>query len=327
MVSGQGNVDKQPPMKTRFFALFFVIVGLALAYVMAGQILEALAPYGWQKTDCLIKRSDVLYDAKELHACSHSLEYQYVVSGERKTGSTWRIDPGVPPAWCSAWASHASDFPPTTTVACYVDPRNPDRAVLDRGNLFSIFKLILPIGLVGIGIAIFRRTSSLFPPSKAAVKRLGRWIAVCVLLAGAIGTLFAGVLPLLEAFGSRTWNKAECEVLSSRLRTSSSGSAPGSATRNRGYDIDIVFTYAVNGRNYVSDRYDFSSFGSGSADSLARITDRYPAGAKVSCAVRADNPYAAVLVPGLSAENLWGFLPLLAVAIGFCMLVAIRRID
>ncbi|MEO7549461.1 MAG: hypothetical protein ABIT82_13640 [Ramlibacter sp.] len=120
-----------------------------------------------------------------------------------------------------------------------------------------IFTLILPIGLIFIGIAILKSRSSLFPPSKAGVKRIGQGLAVCIFLAGAVGTLFAGVLALYGAIDSKNWNKAECEVLASRLKTSDTGSAPGLATRSKGYYIDIVYTYAMNGWSYVSDRYDF----------------------------------------------------------------------
>lgn len=315
-------------MKARIFALVFIVAGLALAYVMARQILESLAPYAWKKAECLIKRSDVIYGVKQEHACSHSLAYEYEASGLTKTGSTWRLDSGVPYEWCSDWASFASNFSPTAKVSCHIDPLDPDRAVLDQGSIFSIFKLILPIGLTCIGIALLRRKSSIFPISKVGVKRLGQGVAVCTALTGAVATVYSGVLPMYVSYDSRTWNKAECEVLWSALRTSSgSASSPGAATQNRGYYIDIVYTYAMDGRSYVSDRYDFSSFGSGSSAHLAQVTDKYPVGAKVSCSVSPDNPYEAVLVPGLSTQYLWGFLPLLGMPIGFLLWRAVRRIS
>ncbi len=313
-------------MKRHFFAWVFIVTGLALSYAMAKQILESLAPYGWQKNECQIIQSDVVHAAGQRPACRHALAYRYEISGVRRTGSTWRLDPGVPHAWCSDWASFASRFRPAATVACYVDPRDADRVVLDRGDLLSVFKLALPLGLVFIGIAMVKTRAPMFPPSKATVKRMGRGLAVCLVLAGAIGTLFGGVLPFYGSFDSRTWNQAECEVLSSSLRSSGTSSAPGANTRSRGHFIDIVYTYAVDGRNYVSDRYDFSAFGSGGAERLAQVTDRYPPGAKVPCAVSAANPYDAVLVPGPSARYLWGFWPLLGVLFGSLMWTSMRWI-
>ncbi|MEO7640520.1 MAG: DUF3592 domain-containing protein [Ramlibacter sp.] len=319
------NVDRQFPMKSRIFGLLFIVAGLALGYVITKQTIESLVPYGWEQSECLIKKSDVVYDAKE-RACRHSLEYQYEVAGVIKTGTTWRLDPGVPYEWCRDWASHASNFPPAAKLSCHIDPKNPDRAVLDRGNLLSIFTLILPIGLLFIGIAILRRKSSNFSPNLAGVKRIAQVVAACTVLAGVLGTLFAGVLPLYESYASRTWSKAECEVLASALRTSGTGSAPGLASRSNGYFIEIVYTYAMDGRRYVSDRYDFDPLGSGSADSLAQVTSQYPTGAKVSCAVSPSNPYEAVLVAGPAAKYLWGFIFLLGLPIGFGLWIAVRRI-
>lgn len=314
-------------MKTRAFAFVFIVVGLALGYAMARQLLESLAPYGWNKSECLITKSEVVFDAKQANACRHSLAYQYEVSGIKKTGDTWRLDPGVPYEWCSHWASFASNFPPAATPSCYVDPQNPERAVLDRGNLFSLFALSLPLCLIGVGIAIWRRKSTSFSPGKSAVKRIAQVVAGCTAVAGAVGTIYAGVLPFYQSYESKSWNKAECEVLSSGLRTSRSGSGPGSSKQNPGYYIDIAYTYAMNGRSFVSDRYDFSMFGSGSAAKLAEVTDKYSVGAKVSCSVSPTNPYEAVLVAGpASARYLWGFLPLAGVLIGFVMWFAVRRI-
>ena len=314
-------------MKNSLIASLLIVAGLALSYVMARQIIESLAPYGWQQIECLIERSDVVFEAGAEGRCKHILQYHYEIDGVRKTGGTWRRDPGVPYSWCSAWSSFAGEFPPSTRVSCYVDPQDSSRVVLDRGNIYSVFKLIVPIGLILIGASMLRFKSSIFPPSKAVVKRIAQAVALGVLLGGVIGTYYSGVLPLYKSYDSRTWNRVECEVLSSSLRTSSASAASSSGgSQNRGYYLEIVYNYVVNGRTYVSDRYDFSVFGSGSVESLAMVTDRYPVGAKVPCAMKFENPYEAVLEPGFSAKYLWGLLPLAAAFIGSFLFSAARKI-
>lgn len=314
-------------MKNRLLASLLVIVGIVLSFVMAKQIFDSLAPYSWQKTECLIKRSHVVYLPEEANTCKHSLEYQYKIAGTSKTGHTWRLDPGVPYSWCSDWSSFAGQFPPSTLVDCYFDPKDSDRVVLDRGNLFSLLKLILPFGLLFIGISLLRIKKSVFPLKKEDVKRIAKVIAFCVLLGGIIATYFSGIIPLYQSYDSSSWTKIECEVLSSSLRTSSpSATSPGASTQNRGYCIDIVYTYTINGQAYVSDRYDFNVFGSGKADDLAKITEKYPVGANVSCSVSPNNPYDSVLEPGFSAKFLWGFIPLIAVLVGTVLLTTLRKI-
>lgn len=312
-------------MKARILGLVLMGVGLVLGYAIAKQTRGFLAPYGWKEAQCLVTKSDVVYAPQE-QKCSHSLAYQYEAAGAKKTGGTWRLDPGVPYDWCKDWASFASEFPLNTTHSCRVDPQNPDRAVLDPGNLFDIFKLLLPLGLIFGGVVLFRGKPALFPPTKAGVKRFAQVVAVCIFVAGVLGTIYAGVLPTVTSFDSRTWNTAQCEVLSSGLRTSGTGSAPGSATRNKGYYLDIVYTYAIDGRRYVSDRYDFSWFGNGWSGDLPQIVEKYPAGAKVACSVSPDNPYEAVLVPGPFAKYLLGFITSLLMPIGVGLWMTARRL-
>lgn len=302
-------------MTKRVIGLMLIVVGLALAYLIAKQTVEFLSPYVWQPSQCLIQRSEVLYGAQTDLKCRHALEYRYEVAGVQKTGRAWRLDDGVPPELCSEWASFAGKFPPGATQSCHVDPQNPDRVVLDRGNVFSIFKLILPAVLVIAGMAILASRGPLVP-SQAIVLRIVQFVALGIVLAGAVAGVTTGIVPLAESFDSRDWKKSQCEVLSSGLRTTGTGSSPGSATRNKGYYINIVYTYAVNGRSFVSDRYDFDSFGSGRGDELREITDKYPAGAKVACAVNAANPYEAVLVPGMALKYLFGLIFFLGLPIG-----------
>ncbi|RYF42509.1 MAG: DUF3592 domain-containing protein [Cytophagaceae bacterium] len=296
-----------------------------MGYAIAKQTLAFLAPYGWKESQCLVTKSDVVY-ARQEHKCSHSLAYQYEVAGTKKTGDTWRLDPGVPCDWCKDWSSFASEFPLNSTLSCRFDPQNPNRAVLDRGNLFDIFKLLLPLGLILVGIALFRGKPALFPPTKAGVKRVCQFVAVCMFVAGVLGTIYAAVVPLVASFDSKTWNAAQCEVLASGLRVSGKGSGPGSSKQSPGYKIDIVYTYAVNGRNYVSDRYDFYWFGSAWSEDLPEIVDEYPVGEKVDCSVNPDNPYEAVLVPGPFAKYLLGFITTLLMPIGVGLWFTARRL-
>lgn len=303
-------------MSKRVIGLMLIVVGLALGFLIAKQTLEFLSPYGWQASQCVIQRSEVLYGAQTDLKCRHALEYRYDVSGVQKTARAWRLDDGVPPERCSEWASFASKFPPGTTQSCYVDPQNPDRVVLDRGNVFSIFKMILPGVVIIAGIAMLASGGAPLVPSHAFVLRIVQFIALGIAVAGAVAGVTTGVVPLAESFDSWDWKKSQCEVLTSGLRTSGVGSGPGSATRSKGYYINIVYTYAVDGRNFVSDRYDFDPFGSGSGDKLTEITDKYPAGSKVACAVNAANPYEAVLVPGMALKYLFGLIFLLGLPIG-----------
>lgn len=312
-------------MKLRIFGLVFIVLALVLGYAITKQTLGFLAAYGWNESQCLVKKSDVIYTREE-HTCSHSLEYQYEASGVKKTNSTWRLDPGQPYDWCRDVATFASGFPPNTALSCRVDPQNPDRAVLDRGNVLSFFKLLLPLAMLFFGIAMVTGKPALFPPSEGVVKRICQVVAAAMLSAGAFGTIYGGVMPMAESFDSSSWTKAQCEVLSSGQRITGTGSGPGSSKQNPGYYMAIIYTYALEGRNYVSDRYDFSWWGTGKSEKNTRIIEQHPIGAKVACWVNPDNPYEAVLVPGPLFKYLLGFIPAFLLPIGLGLWIAMRRL-
>jgi len=305
-----------------------IFSGLILASIVGKQVSEELSPFFWRQSTCTIERSEVVFSPAEnlgnAEKCRHILSYNYEVNGGLQRGNTWRIDPGEPFSWCSSWASFASNFAPNSTVECYIDPSDNTRSVLSRGNIFAVFKLLFPLLIVIVGVLILRKRA----PSPAMPSSRVRLIATCVatgvFIAGTIGTFFAGVIPLYELYDSGDWKENNCEVLSSSLRSSSSGVAQGS-NNSRGYQLDIVYTYSFDSANYVSDRFDFTKFGSGDDEALARITNKFPVGKIVPCWVDAANPYEAVLDRDLRLKYLAGFVPLLATFMGLLLLFVARR--
>jgi len=156
---------------------------------------------------------------------------------------------------------------------------------------------------------------------------IAQCVAVCAILAGTVGTFFAGVLPIYELFRSSGWAQVECTVLYNALRTSAASTTGGrGSSSSRGYQIEIVYTYKVAQQSYVTDRYDFMKMGSGDDDALAREKDKYPVGTTVPCWIDSSNPYEAVLNRDFSLKYLGGFLPLLASLAGLLLFAGARKI-
>lgn len=305
-------------------AIGLVLIGLLLFSVMARQAFESLAPYTWQRSRCFIEKSEVTLLNENEGSCKHLLEYGYVIGGTEKRGTTWRLDPGQPFEWCSAWASFASQFPPQTTVDCYIDPSDHNRSVLDRGNVFSVLILLFPIGIISLGVFLYRRSSV---PSKRSpvtrVRLIACGVAVCVFIAGTVGAIYLGIVPLYQIYSARRWVSTECTVVSSSLK--SSGASAASSSR-RGYFIRIIYAYTLGQGTYISDRYSFDNFGSGDDDALGRIIDNYESKKAVQCWVDPQNPYEAVLQREMSWKSILGFLPLIATFAGLLLFRVGRRL-
>lgn len=113
-----------------------------------------------------------------------------------------------------------------------------------------------------------------------------------------MGVLFCwlmGVNPLLQALGSKDWVEISCVIDSSEVE--SHRSSDGTT-----YSVAIRYTYQVEGRDYQSDRYNFSTASSSGHSGKAAVVARYPVGSEQICWVDPDDPSQAVLsrdIPGI----------------------------
>lgn len=298
-----------------------IIAGLALGFVMIKQFLVSLAPYTWTATQCLVEQSQIIYN-EESGVCTHQLAFKYQVDGQSFSGNTWRLDPGEPSTWCSSLASIAGETPSNQPTTCYVDPQNPQQAVIDQGSLLSLLGLLFPLLLIIIGIVGFRSQQSTSPfINPTRVKTICKFVASTAFFVATTGGIYMGVGPIVEVIQAADWQTAECTILSSSLKTSNSSQQ----NQRRGYEIAIVYSYRIGDISYINDRFDFIKWGSGSADSLAEITNQYPVGEKVSCYVDPQNNYESVIDRDYGIRYLAGFMPFIFSFGSLILLLAAKK--
>lgn len=134
------------------------------------------------------------------------------------------------------------------------------------------------------------------------------------LLAG-LGFLAIFAVPAWRNLEARSWTEVPCEVLESRVETHAGDDGDT-------YTVAVRYRYHVDGRDHVSDRYDFFPGSTSGYDGKAGIVERLPAGTRTVCYVDPDDPSEAVLERRFTAEYLWGLLPLVFVAVGASGIVA-----
>lgn len=141
------------------------------------------------------------------------------------------------------------------------------------------------------------------------------------LLAG-LGFLAIFAVPVWRNLEARSWVEVPCEILESSVATHSGDDG---AT----YSVAVRFRYHVDGREHVSERYDFFPGSTSGYDGKARIVERLPPGARTVCYVDPDDPSEAVLDRSFTTEYLFALLPLAFVAAGaggiVVVLVSSRR--
>ncbi len=117
------------------------------------------------------------------------------------------------------------------------------------------------------------------------------------------------IWPALRVVEARSWTETPCEILSSGVRTHSGDD--GST-----YSVQVLFRYEIDGREHISDRYQFLSGSSSGYERKAKAVEKIPPGTQTLCYVNPDDPFDAVLERGFTVDYLFGLVPLVFVLIG-----------
>lgn len=141
-----------------------------------------------------------------------------------------------------------------------------------------------------------------------------------ILFLGIGGALFCGfgLGPWWGVLSARNWIATPCTVVSSATEADGDG----------GLRLAIVFTYAVDRKEYRSDTYCFSSMSSNTANAWKeRVVQAHPPGRRTTCYVDPGNPARAVVERGWVPDMWWGFFPIPFMVFGAgALLVALGAI-
>jgi hypothetical protein len=288
----------------------FFVLGLFFVVMVVREVIVSAATYTWQPVPCRIVESDVR-ETSERSPWFAYLRYTWS-TGESLRSSrlfgTYREAVLFTRRWPAG--SHAT---------CYLDPRDPAGALLERKGASLAFLLFLPvpllfvfIGAAGFYSVVFRvqpQPRAWHPANPIAGRR---FLAALLMAAGSV--LFMAFLlgPVRHAIAARSWRAQACKILRSEVRRYATTKG------SDGYSPEILYSYLVDDREYRSDSYSFFEYSSGWA-AAQRITKGYRRGSTVACYVNAADPDDATLNRDPSLGWLIGILPLALLAGGLAV--------
>jgi hypothetical protein len=147
---------------------------------------------------------------------------------------------------------------------------------------------------------------------------LGIMSVVLVLVA-----LLLAVIGWFQSHGARAamnWATTQGDVMEATVETYQYSSSEGGTST--GHRPRIIYSYRINGRDYVGDRFNFGSEVHSSIRSFAEGTvKKYPTGSKVTVFYNPQNPGDAALERSAPASKLLYVIAaiLFVVAIGTCV--------
>ena len=134
-----------------FFAIF-AIAGFAFLFLFfilpLCKIVDAMH---WVATPCEITRSSVRTEGGDHDTYSVDLAYTYTVAGRHYTGTRYHFSTGSSSGYAGK-AAVVALYPPGKKTICYVNPRDPADAVIQRGLTPDLWAGLIPMVFVIAGI-------------------------------------------------------------------------------------------------------------------------------------------------------------------------------
>jgi heme/copper-type cytochrome/quinol oxidase subunit 2 len=150
-ISGPAAVAKGVWLLAAFFSIF-LFVGLGVFYAMflrpAAKILAART---WSETPCVVVSSQVSsHSSDDGTTYSVDILYGYTVNGREYKSNRYHFMGGSSSGY-QGKAEIVSRHSPGTRTVCYVNPKDPTDAVLERGFTNDLWFGLLPLLFVAVG--------------------------------------------------------------------------------------------------------------------------------------------------------------------------------
>lgn len=308
---------------TLFFAVFLA-VGSWMTWLMVRGLFHTAGRYRWEPVACTFTTSDWSEDpaASGSGRYAATTSYRYTWSGSEYRGEASEGFSSVGDA-----QRFRDQHAPGTEGGCFVNPEAPHESALRRPSPWAFLAVLFPMVFVAAGgIPIFlmwrpRRPEPAETPRPVALtgKKENTLLTGCIMvgffgvffLAGAAILWFLLGRPLVRISQARAWPEIPCTVVSSEVVTH-----PGDDGAT--YSALVRYRYRAGGREYESDRYDFSTGSTSGSERYQAIVDRFAAGSSCVCFVDPGDPTRAVLDRGFQKSYWFGLagLPFFAVGAG-----------
>jgi hypothetical protein len=148
-----------------FFGLFLLMGGAAFCFITVKPVWLILQARNWQKTPCMVISSEVkTHSGNKGATYSVNILYAYEKDGREYRANRYHFMGGSSSGY-EGKARVVRRYPPGRDAFCYVNPRDPTEAVLERGFTADLLWGLLPlifvvIGLVGIRYSLRRSKGS-----------------------------------------------------------------------------------------------------------------------------------------------------------------------
>ena len=302
------------------FLSIFAIMGLLFTVFMVKIGIQTVRPYFWDATECVIESGAVREspDSAQDNGAVFDVRYTYRVNGRAHTGT--RFSMGMSSSMNVESAQRAAlRYTAGSSAVCYVNPSSPTESTLERGTLWLLLFMFIPLLFVAVGVGGIIGVWRAKPLSQKAVSerhRAGVGSTIFLRIFGFVFIAIGGGLiyvllihPTMKEIAASRWTQVPCEIMSSRV-------AVHSGSKSSTYSVEIRYGYDFKGHAYKGTRYNFDTGNSSNRGWREEAVAKFPPGLKTLCYVNPADPIEAVLSVKPSSDRWFGLIPGLFLVVG-----------
>lgn len=294
-------------------------MGSLFEVVTIREFARAIGQRSWQKVPCRIVLSRVQEAGGSDAPYAFDVRYEYEYEGRVRTSSAYTRGPKASENYSDVQRL-VQTYPTGRDALCFVNPENPNEAVLKRDSLLTGLVIFFPMIFMAIGAGglyfTWRKKSERAEPIASRslrAKCTGRYALAgffAVFGVAGLAVLYPlGIRPIARTIDAESWVATPCKVLRAEVRSHDSDDGTT-------YSVYILYEYEFNGTGYKADRYDFVGGSSSGHGGKARVVEEYRKAAEPICYVNPEDPSEAVLRRGFHAKLLFALFPLPFILVG-----------
>lgn len=143
-----------PALRWLVCIVFLVLGAVGTYVVVVVPVVRAVEGRSWVQTPCRVIDCAVRRHRRRFGPTySVDIVYEYEAAGRPYRSDRWDFFPSMPGLGHDAAAAVARLHPPGRMLSCYVNPRDPGQAVLDRRLRSGFPRILLPLALLAAGFA------------------------------------------------------------------------------------------------------------------------------------------------------------------------------
>lgn len=310
----------ETPLTTRIgctiFIALFPLFAIVITFLIIGDIWHIFDQRSWEARPCIILESSVRENPKKPYF-TFEVKYQYEYNDETYISKSFRDDHRGSDYYSNV-DKLVQKYPVGSETICFVNPNDPQMALLERTSLFNLFFLLIPLSMIFIGFKLIMWIShDNSAPSQSVAKTYNKKnkgvfkyiFYTALIILGAIFFYILTIKPIISSYKISSWDRIPCSIIYADIREERDRDSVS-------HSIYMLYEYELDARKYRSEKIISTFDRMLTLRAMNRKIEMYQSAEILKCYVNPKDPNDAFLSRRITIHPMVGLFALLAFLIG-----------